>query len=159
MTIEIILLAIIAVMAVLMVVLTTYTIHRDMTKMDNNLKIQIASASANRKPDIHKMSYEDLMKIVNTTIDYFTSQNMEILALSTKSSEEISLMIDELTVDISSRVVLGLSDEVRGSVTAYVSEDFFNRYIYNSVQTLIVLNIEKEKRKNTPKPVQKTETK
>jgi hypothetical protein len=158
MTTEIILLIGCIVLLSVLVVLSGYTIHRDTTKMQNNLQLQIAAASAAKKPEIHKLPYAELMKIVNNTIDYYTSQNMEILSFANKSPEEISLVINDLTIEISTKVETSISPVVYDVITSYVTEEFFSRYIFNSVQALIVLNIEKQKKtmESQQRKIQKT---
>ena len=146
MDIEIYLLMTICVSLIVMIGLSAYSIFRDTTKIQNNFNMQIAAATANKKPDIHKLPYTDLMKIVNNTIDYYTSQNMEVLTLSNKTSDEISLSINDLTVDISAKVVMSISPMVHSTILEYVTEEFFSRYVFNSVQALVVLNIEKQRK-------------
>lgn len=135
------------IMIAINVCLAIYTIYRDTTKISNNFELQIAASAALKKPEIHKLPYNELMKIVNSSIDYYTSQNMEVIGLANKTPEEISLLIDDLTADVSTRVVLSISPAVMECILTYITEEFFNRYIYNSVQALIVLNVEKQKNK------------
>lgn len=136
----------VAIPVFLLIVLTGYTIYRDTTKMQNNFQLQITAAQSNQRPDIHKMSYSDLMKIVNETIDYYTTQNLAVKTLASKSAEEISIQLDELSADIATKVKISVSPQVSNCITAYVTEDFYDRYIINSVRLLLVAHIEREKR-------------
>lgn len=126
--------------------LSVYTIHRDTTKFTKNFELQMAAAKTNKLPEINKMQYSDLMKIVNETIDYYTTQNMTVLSLTNKSSEEISLVLDELSADIATKVKVGVSKYVSECITCYVTEEFYDRYIINSVRLMLIAQIEKQKR-------------
>ena len=146
MTPEIILLSTCIVALFVLIALTAYTIHRDTTKMSNNFQLQITAAQSSQRPDIHKMAYSDLMKIVNETIDYYTVQNLAVKTLASKSSEEISIQLDEIAADIATKVKISVSPQVSNCITAYVTDDFYDRYIINSVRLLLVAHIEREKR-------------
>ena len=108
-------------------------------------EIQMAGAKMNKLPDIHKMPYNDLMKIVNDTIDYYTTRDLSINSLTNKSSEEISLILDDLSASIATNVKVSVSPYVSDCITCYVTEDFYDRYIINSVRLLLVANIEQRK--------------
>ena len=129
-----------------LVSLTIYTIHRDTTKFTSNFELQMTAAKTNKLPEINKMQYSELMKIVNETIDYYTTQNMTVLSLTNKSSEEISLTLDELSADIATKVKVGVSRYVSECITCYVTEEFYDRYIINSVRLMLIAQIEKQKR-------------
>ena len=138
--------------------LITYTIYRDTTISKRQFELQIAAASSNKMPDIHKMAYSDLMKVVNDTIDYYTTQNLTINPLVSKSSEEISLILDDLSADIATKVKTSVSTHVSQCITCYITEDFYDRYILNNVRLLLVAHIEHAKRasRGTRRPPQKT---
>ena len=145
---------------VCIVVALTYTIYRDTNKIEHNFQLQLAAAQAKQRPEIHKLEYSELIKIVNEVINYFTSQNMDVLSLASKTEEEISVILDELTADIATKVKVNISPMISDCITCYVTEDFYDRYILNSTRLMIVANIEKQKRmakreKHTPKPENK----
>lgn len=131
------------------VVALVYTIYRDTTKMQNNFNVQIAAAQANQRPEINKLTYQELIKIVNEVINYYTSQNMDVIGLASKNEDEISLILDELTADISTKVKISISPMVSDCILGYITEDFYDRYIFNSVRLLIVANVERIKHKST----------
>ena len=149
-----VLLVIITLSLFLLIGLSIYTIYRDTTRLDNNFRLQMTAASASRMPDISKYSYEELMKMLNNIIDYYTSQNLDVISLANKSEEEISLIMHDMSVDICTKVVTGLSPTFINCIQAYITEDFFNRYIINSVNMMIVLNIEKRRARNNRKSSQ-----
>lgn len=126
--------------------LSVYTIHRDTVKENNSFKIQMEAARSRAKPEIHRMPYSDLMKIVNETIDYYATRNLNILTLANKSSDEISLLLDDLSADIATKVKVSVSPYVSECITCYVTEDFYDRYIINSVRMLLLASIEQKKR-------------
>lgn len=142
------------VLLAILIGLSVYTIYRDTTKMQNNLDIQIAAATSSKLPEIHKLPYSELMDIVNKTIDYYTTHNLTVNTLSTKSGDEISVQLDDLSADIATTVKLSVSPLVSNCITSYVSEDFYDRYILTTVRLLLVAHIEKLKRSGRPNPKQ-----
>lgn len=139
-------LGIIAIALLVICVLSMYTIRRDTNRMKHTFEVQMASAKQKSMPEINKMPYPDLMKIVNETINYFTTQNMSVVSLVNKSPEEISILLDELSADIATRVKVSVSPYVSECITCYVTDDFYDRYIINSVRLLLVAHIEQHKR-------------
>ena len=127
-------------------VVSAYTIRRDTEKMTKNFEIQMTAAKTNKMPEINKLSYSDLMKIVNDTIDYYTTKDLTINSLTNKSPEEISLILDEISSDVATKVKVSVSPYVSQCITCYVTEDFYDKYILNSVRGLLIANIEYHKR-------------
>ena len=132
-----------------------YIIRKDTINNKQMFEIQMTSAKTNRMPDIYKMPYNELIKIVNETINYYTTQNMTVKSLANKSSEEISLLIDDLSADIATKVKISVSKYVSECITCYVTEDFYDRYIINSVRLLLIAHIEQQKgryKRNNSRP-------
>lgn len=130
----------------ILVGLAIHAVRRDIFTLTKNFEVQMTAAKTNKLPEINKMQYSELMKIVNETIDYYTTQNMTVLSLANKSSEEISLTLDELSADIATKVKVGVSRYVSECITCYVTEEFYDRYIINSVRLMLIAQIEKQKR-------------
>lgn len=128
--------------------MSIYTIHKDTLNNKRMFEIQMTSAKTNRLPDIYKMPYNELMKIVNETINYYTTQNMTLMSLVNKSSEEISLLMDDLSADIATKVKISVSPYVSECITCYITDDFYDRYIINSVRLLLVAHIEQNKNRH-----------
>ena len=142
----IILISILIILTLISIGLAIHTIHRNTVTTKNTFEIQLASAKANKLPDIHKMAYSDLMKIVNDTIDYYTTRDLSLTDLTHKSSEEISLILDDIAADIATKVKVGVSPHVSECITCYIADEFYDRYIINSVRMLLIAYIEKNRR-------------
>ena len=138
-------------MLLIITVILIYNIHKDTIERNQMFQIQMTAAKTNKIPDISKLTYPELMKIVNETIDYYTTQNMAVLSLHNKNSAEISLLIDELSADIATKVKVSISKYVSECIICYVTEDFYDRYILNSVRLMLVAQIEKQRRASASK--------
>lgn len=145
--------AIVAGLAML-IVITAYTIYDSKRAKEMLFEIQLASAQQSAIKDAPSVS--TLYSVVNELIGFYGEKAITMSNLKSNSEEELSLLLDDLIVTISTEVELHLSsafkqawetwfDKIEESDETGVIPSHLKIYISHTVRKFVVNYIEKIK--------------
>lgn len=131
----------------LLIVLSIYTIWRSSLeqKMQFDVKMEIAKSSGNTT--IKSMSYKDLQEIVNQLINFHVNSVVSTSNIRDKSTDELSIILDTMIVDVCARVKISLSNDILNAFYMYITDDFLNSYIKNLSRALLLAKIDNVRKK------------
>ena len=135
------------------VVSMIYTIYKDTQAKEQMFQIQMIAAQSRSIKDA--LSPDEMYKIINDMIYFYVSKMVVISDLKGKTDSELSILLDDILVSISTEVELHLSDAFKRSWETYFdpvdgTEDVMSHlkiYIACTVRTQLVRIIENSKRK------------
>lgn len=131
--------------------IVTYTIHRDTKSKEKMFEIQMVSAGTRQIRDA--TSTKELYDVLEHVIAFYVSRKLTTTNLVIKTDKELSLMLDELVVSVSTEVELHLSDTFKKEWEVWFNAydetigvpTHLQVYISTNVRTLLIGAIEKMK--------------
>jgi hypothetical protein len=120
-----------------------YVVRKDMELRKNQFDIQMKSASTNSLQNA--MKFEDIRSMLNTLITFYTTQYVSLGAFDGKSTEELSVILQDTEHGICVDIRLAMSKQLLNQWLLYSTEKFIDEYIAFSVLTVLVNTIEKKK--------------
>lgn len=128
-----------------------YIIHRDTKSKEQMFEIQLTAAKSKNIKDA--LSPDEMYKVVNTLVHFYVSKTIALSDLEGKSDSELSILLDNIIVSISTEIELHLSDTFKRSWETYFdpvdgTEDVMSHlkiYIAYSVRVKLIQIIEKSK--------------
>lgn len=132
------------VIGVLLILLLLYQIRIDTYTRKKLFDIQIEMAQA-QQATTRELPWSELKKIIDEIVN-FTVPNYIIANGVTKMNEDEltlnwTMMLNELCSDIE----LSISDEIKRQILKSITIDYLTKYIKNSVQIILVYNLQKNK--------------
>lgn len=135
------------------IVLSCYTIIRDTKSKESLFQIQMESAKSKSMKDA--LSVTDLYQIVDGIIKFYTARQLATTNLSQHSEQELSLLLNDVIITITSNVELRLSENFKQMWELYFDQiptdkeqlpSHLNLYIYENTRLILVRAIEGMKR-------------
>ena len=81
------------------------------------------------------------MKIMNNIIGFYVSNTILLNGLQSKDSNTISAVLDDLIIDISTQVRMSMSEELTNAILNYVTKDYLNNIIKDTVRIVLMAKI------------------
>lgn len=140
-----------------------YTIHKDMKSKEQMFELQITAAKSKSIKDALPPS--EMYKIVNDMVSFYVSKTVIISDFEGKSDSELSLLLDNIIISISTEIEIHLSDTFKRNWEVYFdpvegSTDVISHlkmYIAYNVRINLIQIIEKLKQKETLSRSKQTE--
>lgn len=126
------------------IAVTIYQVRSDFYNRKRMFDIQIEMAQA-QQVMTKDLPWEDLKKIINDIISFSVSRYIMNNSLNNIKNDELSLMWPMILSDLCPRIETSLSTEIKRQALKYISEDYFTRFIKNSVEIVIVYQLENNK--------------
>lgn len=94
-------------------------------------------------PNLHlgELSFQDATGIVNNIIAHRVRSLVRRQDLGKYDSDTLSVMIDDLTLQLCTEVDTSINDPLRVRLLMFVSDEFLTYYIHDTVQSILVLSI------------------
>ncbi len=112
------------------------TLHR---KQLFEVQMEMAKAQQAMTKDL---SWFDLKKIIDEVISFNCVNYVTVNGLRNMSDNRITLLWTAILNDVSASVELSLSDEIKRQVLKNISLEYLTKYIKDSVQLIIVNDLE-----------------
>lgn len=163
---ELIIGTILATLSICSIMYMGYTIYKDMKSKEQMFEIQITAAKSKSIKDALPPS--EMYKIVNDMVNFYVSKTVIVSDLEGKSDSELSLLLDNIIISISTEVEIHLSDTFKHNWEVYFDPvdgtvdviSHLKMYIAYTVRTNLIQIIERLKQKEratSQKPMQKIE--
>lgn len=128
----------------LLIVITIYSLWIDTRTREHMYRNQMEMAIA-QQAMTKELTWAELKKILDEIMNFTCSNYITINGLRNMPDDEISLSWIGILNDISISVELSISDELRRQILKNVSLMYLTKYIKDSVQLLVVLDLEKNR--------------
>ena len=137
-------LGIILTMMILMIGLTCYQIYTDYYNRSKMFELQIQMAAGQQMMQ-KDLSWEDLKKIINDIISFIVVSFITNNGLMALSKEELSLSWIGIINELCTKVDMSISPEIKRQAYKSITEEYFVKFIKDSVQITVVYNLEKNR--------------
>lgn len=134
----------IVVALLLIVCVTIYQIRVDFYNRKRMFDIQIEMAKAQQSMT-KDMTWTEIKTIINDIISFSVSKYIMNNGLHNMNNEELSLSWTMILGELCPMVETSLSDEIKRQAMKHISLDYFTRFIKNSVEIVIVYQLETNK--------------
>lgn len=134
-------------------ILGIYNIYKDRISKETMFQLQLMStenASIKDAPEV-----ATLYKVIDDTIKFYTARRLKVINLTEKSDQELSIVLDDVILSISSDVELHLSSQFKKIWEVYFDPiptdpddppSHLNLYIHDNTELMLVRTIEAMKR-------------
>ena len=102
--------------ALCIMILTGFNIVLTTRKNEAMLIAQIEASKVKKTDHITTMKFDDILDIITKLIHFYVSEKILELGLISKNDEEISIVIDNMIIDVSTSVTSSLSNELMNSL-------------------------------------------
>lgn len=140
---------IMSLLVILIAIGNVYVIHKDSREAQRRFELQISSLQVAKKPEVEKISYKDLLAIVDSVIDECTIQDLKTRTMGDKNNEYVSIELDKIMAESCTDVMSVLNKNLVECLYSYVSPDYLYKYIYNRVRMRVIACIEVRKQNNS----------
>lgn len=135
---------VISVLLVLLIGVIIYQIFTDFYNRKRMFDIQIEMAQAQQMMQ-KDLSWEDARKILNDIISFTVSNYIINNGIMKMKDEELSIMWTMILEDVCTQVEMALSSDMKRQIQKTVTDQYFRKYVKNSVQITIVYQLENNK--------------
>lgn len=126
---------------VLLTCIAVYVIYRDMIvrkeKQDFDMQMIIAQSKAKVTT-----SFDDAFKIIDKMLMVSTTTKINSLNLRAKTAEQLSVILDDVIIEVSTHVLMNISDALKRQLYNYISEEYLTKYVTDNCRRLLVIHIE-----------------
>ena len=122
-----------------------FSMYMVQKRLDNQFKLQIESMKHKKNDYISNKPYSELITFVDTIINAHVINSVVNKALLKKSEEELSIIIDDILIDICTKTKASLSADILTALLSYVNEEFLNTYIIDTARLYLVTRTVKKK--------------
>lgn len=133
--------------------IAVYIMYRDLMvrkdKQDFDKQVIMAKSKATVTT-----SYDDAFKIIDKMLMVTTITKINTLNLRNKTPEQLSVILDDIIIEVSSHVLLNISEALKRQLYNYITEDFLTKYVTDNCRKLLVIHIEGNNIK-VPQPTEK----
>ena len=102
------------------------------------MKVQSIVADKAKSNYVYNMSYSDLLDIVDKVINFYAADKVINLGLDGKSDEELSVILDDVLIEVCGKTKFSLSSQIKEALQFYVTEDFLDIYIKDTCRLTLV---------------------
>lgn len=134
MTIEIIVLFI-------LVGVVLYQIYTDFYNRKKMFELQLEMAKA-QQATTKELTWKEIKDIINDIISFNVSTYIINNGLMKMTNEKLSLMWTMIIGELCTKVDMAISPEIKRQTFKSISEDYFSRFIKNSVEITLVYQLE-----------------
>ena len=126
---------------VLLTCIAVYVIYRDMIvrKEKQDFDMQMIMAQSKAKVTT---SYDDAFKIIDKMLIVSTTTKINSLNLRAKTAEQLSVILDDVIIEVSTHVLMNISDALKRQLYNYISEEYLTKYVTDNCRRLLVIHIE-----------------
>lgn len=135
---------IISVLLTLLTLLLLYQIRIDSYTRKRLFDIQIEMAQG-QQAMTKELPWGELKKIIDEIIGFTVTNYIITNGLNKMKEDELTLNWTMILNEVCSEVELSLSDEIKRQMLKTISLEYLTKYIKNSVQLVIVYNLQKNK--------------
>lgn len=119
-----------------------FNLRETAKKNEGMLKVQIEAAKVKRTDHVDKLSFDDCIKIINHLIGFYVSSTILLYGLQMKNSDELSTILDELVINISTQVTTAMSNELTACFLTYVSNDYLMVMIKDTTRIVLTAKLD-----------------
>lgn len=126
---------------VLLTCIAVYVIYRDMIvrKEKQDFDMQMIMAQSKAKVTT---SFDDAFKIIDKMLMVSTTTKINSLNLRAKTAEQLSVILDDVIIEVSTHVLMNISDALKRQLYNYISEEYLTKYVTDNCRRLLVIHIE-----------------
>ena len=118
-----------------------YQIYTDYFNRKKMFDIQIEMAKA-QQATTKDMSWSDIKQVINDIVSFNVSNYILANGLARMKNEELSIMWTMILGELCTKIELSISDEVKRQALKSITEEYFSRFIKESVQITIIYQLE-----------------
>lgn len=118
-----------------------YTIFINTRKNEGMIQAQIEAGKVTRSNHVTTLPYDASKKIISDLISMYTADALLVGGFKSKKPEEISLAMDDMTIDICMSVWEAMSNELKQSMLFYVTEKHLKIAIKDEVRLNLVARL------------------
>ena len=139
-----IIILLVTIFIILAVTLTfmVYTIKRDSQIREREFNVKMAAAQMANTNGITSMKYTDLLSIIDKNMEYYVNQSILLSGVLKKTSEEKSLVINDILSTTCAQIECSISDKVKQALLNYITEEYLQTYIKDTTRVLLLYKIE-----------------
>ena len=152
------------ILTAVLIIISVYNIIKDKESKERLFQIQLAGTSV-KKLEKNSPPLDDLYRVVNDLIRFYVSRQLMTTNITAESDQQLSLLMDNIIVTISTEVERHLSDSFRQAWELYfdpASSDsetsHLRLYIATNVRTFLVKVIEAKKSNENTTPINKKQS-
>lgn len=134
----------IGILLTILVLLLLYQIRIDSYTRKRLFDIQIEMAQG-QQAMTRELPWSELKKIIDEVINFTVPNYMIFNGVDKMSGDELALNWTMMLNEICPEVELSLSDEIKRQISKTITQDYLTKYIKNSVQIILVYNLQKNK--------------
>lgn len=138
------------------VALASYAIYSAGKKTQDSLMIQIEAAKAKKNSHLMTIPYADLLGIINNLINFYVKSAVLEFPLTTKTQTELSVLMDDILIQICTNVRMAMSEDIQEAMTSYVTEAHMMQYIKNTTRLILLSETTKIEKQNLQHTTQDT---
>ena len=138
-------LILIGVISICILICSLYTIARTAIKNEKMLEMQIEASKIKKTDHVNTMKFDDITGIINNLINFYTSEEIMRQGIFDKTTDEISLILDKLIIEISTKVTLAMSTELIDAFTNYTTKEHLLEYTKSTTRLNLITRIETKK--------------
>ena len=126
---------------VLLTCIAVYVIYRDMIvrKEKQDFDMQMIMVQSKAKVTT---SFDDAFKIIDKMLMVSTTTKINSLNLRAKTAEQLSVILDDVIIEVSTHVLMNISDALKRQLYNYISEEYLTKYVTDNCRRLLVIHIE-----------------
>lgn len=129
---------------IILVILTIYNLRIDTQKREQMFRTQLEMAAA-QQAMTKELPWSELKKILDEILNFICSNYITVNGLRGMTDDRISLLWTSILNDICTTVELSISEELKRQILKNVSLMYLTKYIKDSAQLLVVLDLEKNR--------------
>ena len=147
----------ISILLVLLILLLLYQVRVDSYTRKRLFDVQIEMAQG-QQAMTKELPWSDLKKIIDEIIGFTVTNYIITNGLSKMKDDELTLNWTMILNEVCSEVELSLSEEIKRQILKTISLEYMTKYIKNSVQLVIVFNLQKNKDNAVNNKLEKIQT-
>ena len=131
-------------MMMLMIGLTCYQIYTDYYNRSKMFELQLQMAAAQQMMQ-KDLSWEEIKKIINDITSFIVSSFIVTNGIMRLTNEELSISWISIINELCTKVDMSISPEIKRQTLKSISEEYFTKFIKDSVQITVVYQLEKNR--------------
>ena len=127
--------------SICIIALVGFNITLTTRKNEAMLMAQIESSKVKRTDHINTMKFDDITDIITKLIHFYVSEKILEMGLIDKNDEELSIIIDNMIIDVSTLVTSSLSEPLLDSLMNYTTKEHMQRFIASTTRLEIIARL------------------
>lgn len=138
---------IITILLIMLIYVIVYQIRIDYYNRKRMFDVQIEMGKAQQSMT-KDLSWNEVKAIINDVISFSVSKYIMVNGLHNMTNEELSISWTMILGELCPAVEMSLSDEIKRQAMKAISQEYFTKFIKNSVEIVIVYQLENNKSNN-----------